>query len=201
MRRTRLAALAVLAAAAGCARLPFTESQPTPTAEEGVWAEVRQRFTRSGKIYDGLGTNAFASAVYEPLEAREARTDRLAVWKKLTAQEREALLVTERDQASRFDDFLVSLFTPARPDNDLTSKKSIWRVALIVPGEGELLPETIEEVRIDSTVLALYPNVGDFDVLYRVRFKRWKEPLADRSFTLRLAGSRGRLDLDYGRKP
>src|SRR6266568_5076340 len=150
MRRSLLA-LAVLAAAAGCARIPFTESQPTPTADEGVWGEVRQRFTRSG-------------AVYEPLEAREARIERLAVWKKLTPEEREALLVTERDQASRFDDFLVSIFTPARPDNDLSSKRSIWRVALIVPGEGDQLPETIEEVRIDSTVLALYPNVGDFDV-------------------------------------
>ncbi|HYS82035.1 MAG TPA: hypothetical protein VEM76_15095 [Anaeromyxobacteraceae bacterium] len=200
MRRSLLA-LAVLAAAAGCARIPFTESQPTPTADEGVWGEVRQRFTRSGKVYDGLGTNAFASAVYEPLEAREARIERLAVWKKLTPEEREALLVTERDQASRFDDFLVSIFTPARPDNDLSSKRSIWRVALIVPGEGDLLPETIEEVRIDSTVLALYPNVGDFDVLYRVRFKRRIESLAARSFTLRLAGSRGRLDLEYGRKP
>jgi len=201
MRRTLLAALAALAAIAGCARVPFSESQPTPTADEGVWAEVRQRFTRSGKIYDGLGTNAFASAVYEPLEAREARTDRLAVWKKLTAQEREVLLANERDQASRFDDFLLSLFTPNPPDNDLTSKASIWRVALVIPGEGELLPETVEQLRIDSTLRALYPNVGDFDVVYRVRFPRWKEPLAGRSFTFRLAGSRGRLDLDFGRKP
>lgn len=201
MRHALLAALAALAAVAGCARIPFTESQPTPTAEEGVWAEVRQRFTRSGKIYDGLGMNAFVSAVYDPLEAREARIDRLAVWKKLTAQEREVLLASEREQASHFDDFLLSLFTTNRPDNDLTSKNSIWRLALVVPGEGELLPETVEEVRIDSTVRALYPNVGDFDVVYRVRFPRWKEPLAGRSFTLRLAGSRGLLDLDYGKKP
>ena len=138
--------------------------------------------------------NAFVSAVYDPLEAREARIDRLAVWKKLTAQEREVLLASEREQASHFDDFLLSLFTTNRPDNDLTSKNSIWRLALVVPGEGELLPETVEEVRIDSTVRALYPNVGDFDVVYRVRFPRWKEPLAGRSFTLRLAGSRGLLD-------
>jgi hypothetical protein len=200
MRRALLA-LAALAATAGCAHVPFSEAQPSPTAGEGVWAEVRHRFTRSGKIYDGLGTNAFASAVYEPLEAREARTDRLAVWKRLTGEERDALLATERDQASRFDDFLVSIFTPYRPDNDLSSKRSIWRVALVVPGEGELLPEAIEEVRIDSTVQALYPNVGDFDVLYRVRFKRWKEPLAGRSFILRLAGSRGSLDLVYGQQP
>lgn len=200
MRRTLFPALAALAAVAGCARVPFTEAQPTPTADEGVWAEVRHRFTRSGKLYDGLGTNAFASAVHEPLEEREARTDRLAVWKKLTAQEREVLLAGERDQASRFEDFLVALFTPNRPDNDLTSRNSIWRVALVMPGEGELLPQTIEEVRIDTTLRALYPNVGDFDVVYRVRFPRWKEPLAGRSFILRLSGSRGRLDLDYGAK-
>jgi hypothetical protein len=194
MRRSLLLGLALLA----CARLPFTESQPTPTADEGAWGAVRQRYTRSGKIYDGLGTNAFASAVYQPLEAREARADRLATWKKLTAQEREALLATERDEAGRYDEFLVSLFTPDRPDNDLSSSKSIWRVALVVPGEGELLPEKIEEVRIDATIRALYPNVGDFDVVYRVRFPRFREPLAGRDFTLRLAGSRGRLDLVYG---
>jgi hypothetical protein len=201
MRRALLPALVALAAAAGCARIPFTEAQPTPTADQGAWAELRHRFTRSGKIYDGLGTNAFVSAVYEPLEEREARADRLAVWKKLTAQEREVLLATERDQASRFDDFLLALFTPVRPDNDLTSKKSIWRVAVVIPGEGELLPESIEQVHVDSDLRELYPNVGDFDVVYRVRFPRWKEPLAARAFTLRLASSRGSLDLDYGLKP
>lgn len=193
MRRAGLLALALLA----CARLPLTEPAPSPTAQEGAWGRERVRFTRSGKIYDGLALNAFVSAVYEPLEAREARADRLATWRALTAPEREQLLAQEREDAARYEEFLVTMFTPDRQDNDLSSKKSIWRVALVVPGAGEILPDRIEEQRVDATIRELYPNVGDFDLVYRVRFPHVAEPLVGRTFTLRLAGSRGRVDLDY----
>ncbi|GEJ55500.1 hypothetical protein [Anaeromyxobacter diazotrophicus] len=195
--------LALLAAAAllACVRLPLTEPQPNPTAREGAWGAERARFTRSGKIYDGLATNAFVSAVYEPAEVREARVDRLATWRALTAPEREALLASERADAARYEEFLVSLFTTDRADNDLDTRRSIWHVALVVPGGGEVLPEKIELQRIDANVRELYPNVGDFDAVYRVRFPKQPEPLVGRPFTLRLAGARGRVDLDYGAPP
>ena len=195
MKRLALAgALALLA----CIRIPFTEPQPIPTAEEGAWGRERVRFTRSGKIYDGLGMNAFVSAVYEPVEAREAKVERLAVWRTMTGAERDALLASEREDAARYDEFLVTLFTTDRADNDLDSRKSIWHLSVALPGGPQVLPEKVEVQRVDANVRMLYPNVGDFDVVYRVRFPKQSEPLAGRPFVLRLAGSRGRLDLDFG---
>lgn len=194
----RASPLLVLAAAMACAEVPFVEPQPNPPPEQGDWAAVRARATRSAKLYDGLATNAFVRAVYQAPDVRQARITRLALWTAMTAAERDRLLAAERDEATQYDDFLVSLFTPDRVDNDLDAIRSIWRVALVVPGEGERLPVGISQVKADSTLRQLYPAVGDFDVVYRVRFTRWEPPLAQRRFTLRLAGARGRIDLEYG---
>jgi hypothetical protein len=59
-------------------------------------------------------------------------------------------------------------------------------------------PEIIE-LRPDALVRTLYPDVGDFDLVYRIRFPRpaatqtWNEP-----FSLRIAGPRGRLEFPFG---
>jgi hypothetical protein len=195
---SRFAPILALAACLGCAEVPLMEPQPNPPPNEGDWAALRDRATRSGKLYDGLATNAFLRAVYQSPEVRQARITRLAAWTAMTAAERDRLLAAERDEAAQYDDFLVSLFTPDRADNDLDAIRSIWRVALVVPGEGERLPVKVSEVKADSTLRQLYPAVGDFDVVYRVRFTRWDPPIAQRSFILRMAGARGRLDLEYG---
>ncbi len=194
---SRFASILALAACLGCAEVPFIEPQPNPAPNEGDWAVLRDRATRSGKLYDGLATNAFMRAVYQSSDVRQARVTRLAAWTAMTAPERDRLLAAERDEAAQYDDFLVSLFTPDRADNDLDAIRSIWRVALVVPNEGERLPVKISQVKADSTLRQLYPAIGDFDVVYRVRFTRWDPPLAQRHFVLRVAGARGRLDLEY----
>jgi hypothetical protein len=193
---SRLAPVLLLAVL-GCAEVPFVEPQPNPAPNEGEWAALRERSTRTGKLYDGLGTNAFIRAVYQAPAVRQARVTRLAAWKAMTDAERDRMLAAESSEAAQYDDFLVALFTPDPADNDLDANRSIWRVALVVPGEGERLPVAISQVRADSTVRALYPGIGDFDVVYRVRFTRWEPPLAQRHFTLRVAGARGRFDLGY----
>jgi hypothetical protein len=201
----RAGAAAIALALCGCstvsslsARLPFIQPQPQPTPAEGSWARVRDRFTASAKLYDGLSTRAFVSAVYQAPEVREARVARLAEWRELGAQERDALLAAERDEAAQYEDFLVSLFTADRADNDLDAAKSVWRVALTVAGEGQAEPLKIQQMRPDATLRTLYPVIGDFDTVYLVRFARWpKGPLAERQFVLRIAGARGRMDLAF----
>ncbi|MFL5261816.1 MAG: hypothetical protein ACJ79L_05370, partial [Anaeromyxobacteraceae bacterium] len=75
-------------------------------------------------------------------------------------------------------------------------------VALVLEGEGELLPDKIEAIRTDATLRTLYPTIGDFDVVYRVRFaRRPGTPLADRVFTLRLASAHGRLEFPFPAAP
>ena len=190
-------AFAIALVLAGCAQIPFTQPQPTPPADEGTWAVVRDRATRGGKLYDGLGANAFVRAVYLASDVREARVTRLGLWTAMTAEERARLLGAEEEEAAQYDDFVVSLFTPTPADNDLDAPKSIWRVALVVPGEGEALPVRVFQIKADSALRALYPSIGDFDVVYRVRFARWQPALGGRPFTLRFGGARGLLDLNY----
>ena len=186
----RAAALLLLLTAC---RLP---PQPRPPSDVGDWAAARDRVTRSGKLYDGLTTNAFARTVYLPREVREARVARVAAWKVLGAEETERLLAAERDEAARYDDFLVFLFTPDPADNDLDTARSVWRVALVAAGQPDRLPESVRGVHPDALLRELYPTLGDFDTVYRVRFAR-DATRRGPPFTLRLAGAKGRLDFGY----
>jgi hypothetical protein len=193
-RPLRLAPLLLLLG--GCVPLP---RQPDPTTEEGAWARERDRFTRSVKIYDRLDDQAFATATYQALPARLARAERLAVWKGMTAPERDALLAQERAEAEKWEEFLLALFTADRRANDLASPRSTWRVALAVHGEPEVLASRVEELKADPTLETLYPYLGTFDVVYRVRFPRWRgaTSLAEVPFTLGIAGALGRIELTW----
>lgn len=190
MRRAA-AVLALLAA--GC--LPRA---PSPTTTEGRWAEERDRWTRSKKLYDRLDDIAFATATYQSLPVRLARVDRLAVWKGMTAEERAALEGQERADAAQFEDFFLDFYTFDRRANDLDLPGSTWRVALRV-GDGQVLPSAISLVPAEPTVAVLYPYVGNFDTLYRVRFPAWRgeRPLAETTFRLEISGALGRIDLDF----
>jgi hypothetical protein len=197
----RPAALAALLALGCSTALP---RQPVPGREEGDWAEARHRFTRSTKVYDRFDDKAFATATYQALPVRLARAARIAEWKRMTVKEREALLAEERAEAEKYDDFLLAFFVGADfAANDLDAPRSVWRVALVVPGEGEALPVQIRQVRQDSDLTGLYPYIGHFDVVYRVRFARWagQKPLAELPFVLRIAGALGKVDLDWGKTP
>jgi hypothetical protein len=186
---TRPVAAALFASALAC----FYRAAPQPTPFEGEWARVRDQYARSAKLYDGFTTRAFAQVVYAAPEVRRARVDRLAAWRGMTTEEKERLAATERADGERWEEFLVSFFTAERDDNDLNARNSIWRVALVVPGAGESLPERVEELRPDATLRELYPEIGDFDIVYRVRFPHWPSPLTDRPFSLEIASARGRL--------
>lgn len=188
----RAAAALALVAVSACAFGP----EPRPTSAEGGWATSRDRATRSGKIYDGLATNAFVRTVYLPREVRDARVARISEWKVLSTEETERLLIAERDAAARWEEFLVFLFTPDFSANDLDSKRSVWRLALVVPGSTDVLPESIEQLRPDALVKALHPEIGDFDTVYKVRFPRLQE-LGGKHFVFRLAGAKGRIDMQY----
>jgi hypothetical protein len=193
----RGAALAgALLAIAGCGVVGrVADAEPKPGPQEGAWAEARRRFTRDAKLYDGLTMRAFATVIYDAPEVRAARVDRVAAWKAMTPAERAALESAERAAAARFEEFTVSLVTGDRNDNDLDSPRTAWRVAL-VPAQGpESLPVDVEQVPADALLRTLYPRVGDFDVVYRVRFAR-VDGLAP-PFALRMAGPRGRMEFAY----
>jgi hypothetical protein len=194
--RRALALAALLATLPACR---YFRPAPDPAADVGDWAQARRRYTARAKLYDGFTTRAFATAVYEAPEVREARIARLAAWKALPDTERDRLLQEERTAAAQFDEVTLAFFTTDRVDNDLDARGSIWRIVLEPVGEqGEAAPLLVQALRPDATLRTLYPDIGDFDTVYRVRFPRWQgEPLSGRPFLVRLLSARGKLDLEF----
>lgn len=196
MKRAALAAALLPALLAGCTLLHGHQPQPRPN--DPPWGELRDRFTRSTKVYDLLDDRAFATATYQPLALRDAAVDRVAAWRAYSEQQKSAALAQEQAEAAAEEDFLLAFYTGERNDNDLDSPKTIWRVALVV-GELEIAPARIELVRVDTTLRTLYPYIGEFDRLYRIRFPAWKgpQPLTENPFTLLVAGAPGRVKLTW----
>jgi hypothetical protein len=193
---TRAALVAAFLALAGCGHVPTPGTQPVPGPDEGAWAVERDAHTRSVKLYDGLATRAFATATWEAPSVRTARAERTATWKAMTAEERAKALAAEDAAASSFDEFTISLFTADHNDNDLTFSQTVWRISIVAADGTESIGPKVTEVRADALVRTLYPYVGDFDTVYRVRFARRPEA-TEKPFVLRIAGPRGRMDFPF----
>ncbi len=173
------------------------DPSPKPGTDDPPWGPERDRFARHAKVYDIFDDKAFAVAWYESVPFRLARADRVAAWRAFSPDERNKMISAEQAEAAAQEDFLLAFYTGHQPDNDLDSPRSIWRVALVV-GSTEILPTRIELVRADATIRALYPAIGNFDTIYRIRFPAWKgSPLADAPFSLMIAGAPGRIELTW----
>lgn len=196
----RLVVLTVLAAAlAGCGLKSLYVREPEPRPLEGEWGELRIAATRRAVLYDGLDHRATATATHLGLPEREARARRLGAWLGWTPEELEKRLATERAEAAQNEEFLVSLYTANRMDNDLDSPRgSVWRLAVVVDG-AELVSTRAQAIDADATVKGLFPYVGGFETVYRVRFPLAPQgPLSGRTFVLEMASALGKMRLDYG---
>ena len=125
------------------------------------------------------------------------------MWQETSEERRQAELERERAEAAQFEEFLVTFYTSEHGANDLDSANSVWRVELEVPEEIELSPVRIEALRVDATLQLLYPYIGNFDTVYRLRFPHYagEQPLAEVPFVLRIAGALGRIELSFDGKP
>lgn len=202
----RLAALALAVLAAvgsGCSVGARARTRtPAPGPNEGRWAELRDDATRRGRLYDGLDHRATATATHLSVPVREALAERLAEWKSWTAEELERRLVLERAQAASGEDFLVSFYAADTRTNDLDASDSTWRLAVRTGGE-ELLPLDVEALdQYDQEVRTLFPWIGPFDTVYRVRFPLPSAgPLKGGDCALEITSALGSLDLDWSRPP
>jgi hypothetical protein len=188
-------ALALATALAACS------SAPVPGPDEGDWAAVRDGATRRGTLYDRLVHRATATATFLAPQVREARVRRLATWLAWTPDELTRTIAAERAQADAADEFVVAFYTADKHANDLDAPASVWRIA-VETGGLEILPTKVTAMDADATVTGLFPWVGTFDTVYRVRFPHPPDgPLAGRKFVLRISSALGALPLDFGAKP
>lgn len=190
----RLAAALLLATTLGCGMRAFA---PVPPPNEGEWAMAWGGATRGGHLYDGFSHRANATATHLTLPVREARARRLAEWLAWTPAELEERLAAERAEAAAGEEFLVAFYTADPKANDLDARESIWRVALQFD-QADVVASNVTALVPDATLRQLFPYVGPFDVVYRIRFPRRPEgDLAGEPFVLLLASALGQLPLDF----
>lgn len=197
-RRAAAAAAAALFLLAGCSLVAKTPRARQPDEE---WARERDLHTRQYALYDGFVHRASATAMYLAPSVREARARQLGKWLAWTPEELDKQLALERADGEKYDEFVVSFFSADFSSNDLDAPKSVWRMAVELPGAA-VLPLQVRSVDRDATILALYPWVGRFDTVYVLRFPRTKDPgLETRPFKLMLASGLGQMPFDFGAPP
>lgn len=198
--RVRALVAAALAATAllACGTLrEVTSTNPVPGVRAGTWEVARNQATRRARLYDRLSHRATVTATYLSAPVREARVERLASWLTWTEEEKQRRLKAEREEADRYEDFVVSFFAADRRSNDLDAKDSVWRLALQVDG-GDRVTHDATVLDMDATLVQLFPYVGPFDVVYRVRFDKVAgEPLAGRRFEVLISSAYGKLPLVF----
>jgi hypothetical protein len=181
---------------AGCGGLPLKHA-PEPGTDDAAWGALRDQASRRGDLYDGLIHRASASATWLSPRVREASVRRLAEWQGLTAAELEQALARSRAQAALGEEFVLAFFAADRRANDLEGKDAVWHVEL-VDGEARAPASDVTELTANLTIKQLYPYVGPFDVVYRVRVKWGGPPLEGRPFQLRVGSGYGAVVLDFG---
>ncbi len=144
---------------------------PVPGIREGDWEATRNKATRRFKLSDRFEHRATVTATYLGEPERRAKVDRLAAWLGWTEQEKAQHLKQELDEAARYDEFFVALYTANTRDNDLDSKTSVWRLSIQVDG-GEVVTQDARAMNNTATLAGLFPYVSPFDSLYRVRFNK-----------------------------
>jgi hypothetical protein len=205
----RAVLFACAVAAAGpwaCRSGPPIIGDPPPTLDdpdaEQIYREILDRYTGRGEIYTGLDTQLFAGATYQSWPFRQARVKRLARFQRMSVEEIEARLKQERADWEQKYVFDLGAWVEDPKFDDFDRKDSVWRIALVADGGGELLPIDVRrESRVDQNIRAIYPYMGTFWVKYRVVFPRQGPdgapllPNGTKAFTLRLASALGRADL------
>jgi hypothetical protein len=195
----RLVALVALALTAGCAQVNALKTKaPDPGTREGEWAARRNQATRRASLYDRFEHRATATVTYLSADVRDARARRLGEWLGWTKEELDRHLAAEDAEAARFEDFVISFYTTDRHANDLDSTQSVWRVALDLGDGSELVTHDVTTVESNTTILHLFPYVGVFDVVYRLRFDRAPgSPLSSRPFQLELGSAMGKMEVAF----
>lgn len=200
-----LACFAWLAAAA-CGSVPRV-GEPGPSlpnaAAEKEYQSTLERYSDHAEIYDLFNTRLFTAMTYQSWRFRQARLQRVGLFKELPKEVVERNLAAERVDFDAYHEFFFGVHTASSRFDDFDRRDSIWRIALVTDS-GETTPVSIERIgRSNLSLRAIYPYLDDFWVAYRIRFPRTTPsgspvipPGTDR-FILRLASTIGRADLHF----
>lgn len=187
--------LVVAASACAVPRIGGHEVSTGNDAADGRFAQANQKWAQEKQIYDAFDVKMFFGVTDESWEFRQSRIERLALLRQSTPEETNGQLAVEKADHDKYQEFTFAVHPNERQFDDFDRGDSIWRTALITP-KGEALPLKWERIsRPDVNTRALYPYVGDFWVLYKLRFNRVVPP--ETPVTLRFASSVGHIDFSF----
>jgi hypothetical protein len=157
--------------------------------------------TKEARFFSLEQAKVIAHVTYRDAELRKAYVEEYAQRYELPAEERETMLAKEAEEAAKYDEFVISLYTGHRQATQLTAMTSAWRLWL--KGEGQeaaVRPENVSSLSSDDPVLLyFYPHVTpNWAKVFQVRFPKNNEsgPLE-----LRAAGVIANLHFVWERAP
>lgn len=163
-----LATLISSAVIAGCAAKPMKETAP---AAEGTAVDVAKGYEKKIEAYSAGDTeysgfyNNFeykATLINTPI--RETLLAKRALYYQWDATKVDAEKAKDQQELASITEIFVSFFTPDRNNDNLTDKKSIWRIYLDVGGR-----------RYEGKPLRIRGNLAELQSLYPYH-TRWNTP-------------------------
>ena len=160
----------------GCAGLrashePEGRFQRGLLADRSDYQRVLNKWTRTGRIYQGFDLELIFSGTFKSSEFRSAFKEETARVYQLPEAEKTKLAQDQRRAGLEHNEFILAAYVPEEKENDFDKKKSIWKIYLVL---DENLPESPLEIRKidkkDASLIHFFPHITPWQSVYIVRF-------------------------------
>lgn len=142
--------------------LKVTEGIPSLTNDE--YQTLVQKKSERLEVYNGLYNQMTVSATRMDAEMSQAylsHSARLSQWTVVKYQDEKNKIVSKGAEST---EYFISLYTPERKHNDLSSSKSIWKILLDVNGQ-----------RYEGKAVKIKSQLTEVEAMYPAH-NRWSTP-------------------------
>ncbi len=173
------------------------------TQSSDSYPVVLNKWTRTGKAYQGMKTLLLVTATYLHPATRKAYVRQYTKDHLLSEAQEKDLLAEQEAEAARRLEFIVTVFSDEEDWEILEGKDSIWSVYFSSDQATRVKPEKIEYIESPPIYLkTYYPSSLTFRRVYRIVFpaKVQDVPLLDertRHFNLEFLSALDRLKLRW----
>lgn len=141
--------------------------------ENPLVGAVRER-TRTAKLYSQFDTILILDGTLYDMAVRRGKVEEEASLRRLSADEKEAMLKTEAEDDAKEAQFMLGVYAAREEWNDLAEKNSRWSVFLDT-ATGPVRPSSITKVEREKLALRdSLPYTSTFRRFYIVKFPREK---------------------------
>lgn len=165
---------------------------------------VYDRWTRHQKVVYETESAIEVWATFKSRDFREAFVAHYAEAYSLNGADREQLLQSQREAATRAYEFLITAQSANYRWNDLEKKNSPWRVTLLDGAGNEMVPEQFKVEKLpDMFEREFFPAKTPFTKTYLAYFPRAGEKSVEFAgertgrISLRFAGPMGHTELTW----